>query len=120
MMKVIHEHYHYHIRQSCLGSLLRKFNVDPKFQYKLHLVMTYFWAFNMVLCVLCFILLPVFWAKFSIFYILFVSLYANFATDYGAVPGAEAAISTMVEINQPEVFVEINTQSEHTDEASQA
>ncbi len=87
-------HIHYHIRQNWLTHLMNKFDTDPKVQYKIHIIMTYFWLANMIASIICFIYFKGFWANFSIFYILFVSLYANFATDFGAVPGAEAAISS--------------------------
>jgi hypothetical protein len=81
------------IRSSWLSVILKRFNTDPKLQYKIHIVMTYFWLFNMIACIFAFLFFKSFWTDFSIFYILFVSLYANFATDFGAVPGSEAAIS---------------------------
>lgn len=71
--------------------VLSRFNSDPKFQYRLHLTMAYFWAANFVAAIAAYELLPKQWAKFSILYLLLVSLYANFATDYGAVAGAVAA-----------------------------
>lgn len=86
-------HIHYHIRQGWLSALLNKFNTDPKLQYKIHLVMTYVWVVNMVVAISVFIFAQGLWQKASILYLVLVSLYANFATDYGAVPGAEAAIS---------------------------
>lgn len=45
----------------------------------------------MPLAVTVFLLLPGVWASASIFYLVLVSLYANFATDYGAVSAAEAS-----------------------------
>jgi hypothetical protein len=74
-----------------MRSLLRRFNADPAFQYKLHLVMAYFWATNFIVAIATYELAPRPWAKFSILYLLLVSLYANFATDYGAVAAAVAA-----------------------------
>jgi len=35
-------------------------------------------------------LLPVIWLKISVFYLVLVSLYANFATDAGAMAAADA------------------------------
>lgn len=86
-------HIHYHIRKSWLSSLLNSFDTDPKVQYKIHLVMTYFWIVNMLIAIGVFTLANGFWQKASVFYLVIVSLYANFATDFGAIPGAEAAIS---------------------------
>jgi hypothetical protein len=86
-------HIHYHIRHSWLSAILNKFNTDPKVQYKIHIVFTYIWIVNMFAAISIFIFGPGIWAKYSVLYLVLVSLYANFATDYGAVPGAEAAIS---------------------------
>jgi hypothetical protein len=81
------------MRQSWLSTLLRRFNTDPRLQYRIHLVMTYVWVVNMIIAVLVYSFAPHVWATASILYLVLISLYANFATDYGAVPGSEAAIS---------------------------
>ncbi len=86
-------HIHYHIRQTPLTGLFKKLNTDPVLQYKIHIVMTYVWIANMAMAVSIFIFAQGFWQKASVLYLVLISLYANLATDYGAVPGAEAAIS---------------------------
>jgi len=86
-------HIHYHVRQGWLSALLNKFNTDPKLQYKIHITMTYVWVVNMIVAIGVFVFAQGLWQKASILYLVLVSLYANFATDYGAVPGSEAAIS---------------------------
>jgi len=68
-----------------------KFETDPAFQYRIHMVFTYVWVVNMVAAVLVFSFAKGFWNHASVLYLVLVSLYANFATDYGAVSAAEAA-----------------------------
>ena len=76
-----------------LLGLERKFESDPAFQYRFHIVMTYFWVVNAGMALTVFFVSQSIWAKWSVLYLVVVSLYANFATDYGAVPGSEAAIA---------------------------
>lgn len=68
-----------------------RFQRDPEFQYRWHLVATYFWVVNFVVAIACFVFAQGFWQRISVLYLVLVSLYANFATDYGAVSAAEAA-----------------------------
>jgi hypothetical protein len=75
-----------------IAQIARRFNADPHFQYKLHLIATYVWLLNMLVAASVFVFAQGFWARFSVFYLVLISLYANFATDYGAVPASEAAI----------------------------
>lgn len=77
-----------------LHDLKHKFEYDPKFQTTLHIRMSYFWLFNMAVVVLVFFFAPGIWAQASILYLVLVSLYANFATDYGAVSASEASEHT--------------------------
>lgn len=77
-----------------LRDLRRKFEQDGHFQAVLHIRMTYFWACNFVAASLVFFLAPGVWSRYSVYYLVIVSLYANFATDYGAVSAAEANENT--------------------------
>lgn len=74
-----------------LQALKHKFEYDPAFQTKFHLRMTYFWLFNMIGVTTVFIAAPGVWAQISLLYLVLVSLYANAATDYGAVSASEAS-----------------------------
>lgn len=74
-----------------LQAFRHKFEYDAEFQTAFHLRMTYFWLVNMAVASAVFIFAPGLWSKASIFYLVLVSLYANFATDYGAVSAAEAS-----------------------------
>lgn len=76
-----------------LKDFRHKFEYDPEFQTQFHLTMSYIWLANMVLASIVFFFAPGLWSTASIFYLVIVSLYANFATDYGAVSAAEASDS---------------------------
>lgn len=77
-----------------LGELKHKFENDGHFQKILHIRLMYFWAVNVPVIVAVFIFAPGIWAHYGLFYTLLASLYANFATDYGAVSAAEANENT--------------------------
>lgn len=74
-----------------LRELARKFEGDPRTQYAWHKWAMRFWLFNAVAVILMFIFLPDAWQKISVLYLVLVSLYANWATDFGAMSAAEAA-----------------------------
>lgn len=76
-----------------LRALRHRFEYDPEWQTKFHLRMSYIWLANMLVATGVFFFAPGLWATASIFYLVIVSLYANFATDYGAVSAAEASDS---------------------------
>ena len=81
-------------RHGWVGRWIKGFDSNPRLQYRIHLTFTYIWLVNMVAALAVFVFAPAFWSRFSVLYLVVVSLYANFATDYGAVPAAEAAIQT--------------------------
>lgn len=74
-----------------LRNFRKKFEDDAVWQTVFHKRMTYFWLFNMVAATIVFFAAPGVWASSSILYLVLVSLYANMATDYGAVSAAEAS-----------------------------
>lgn len=67
---------------------------DPTTQWKFHRNMTRFWVCNFIVALAVYFFAPGVWSKVSILYLVLVSLYANAATDYGAVPSAYAAMKT--------------------------
>jgi len=77
-----------------LRKLKHKLEYDPEFQTTFHIRMAYFWLINKVVAVTIFIVFPGFWARASVLYLVIVSLYANFATDYGAASASEASEHT--------------------------
>lgn len=74
-----------------LHVLARKFEGDPKTQYAWHKWAMRFWLVNAVIVITVFALAPAVWKQVSVLYLVLVSLYANWATDFGAMSAAEAA-----------------------------
>ncbi|HWZ65638.1 MAG TPA: hypothetical protein VNX65_02450 [Patescibacteria group bacterium] len=79
------------MRHGWIKHFIHDFESNPELQYKIHMFFTYIWLVNMVVAVSVFIFAQPFWQQASVLYLVLVSLYANFATDYGAVSAAEAA-----------------------------
>lgn len=79
------------LRHGWLKHFIKDFETNPALQYRIHMTFTYVWVVNMALVLAVFLFLPRVWAALSVLYLLLVSLYANFATDYGAVSAAIAA-----------------------------
>ena len=71
---------------------VHKLTYDPISQFDFHRRMSFFWICNAGLVGLVYFFLNSTWQKFSVMYLIYVSLYANFATDYGAMPSSHAAI----------------------------
>lgn len=65
---------------------------DAKTQIMVHKIMMRFWIVNFVVASLVFFLFPEIWATASIYYVVAISLYANFSTDYGAVSASQASL----------------------------
>lgn len=69
--------------------IIHRFESDPATQLKFHTVMTCFWMVGGVAV----LFLPSLWShSLGILVVLEVSLYANFATEYGAMSAAIAAL----------------------------
>ena len=64
--------------------IIDQFEHDAKFQAKLHLVASYYWLANFPVIGWMFFFAPPIWLKVGLLLNTFYSLYANFATDYGA------------------------------------
>ena len=69
----------------------KRFETDTALQLKIHQIASYVWIVNFFMALFVFFAFPGFWAHASVLYLVLVSLYANFATDYGAVSAALAA-----------------------------
>ena len=69
-----------------------RFNADPAWQYRFHVVSTYVWIANWFAATLVFFLAQGFWQHFATYYLVSISLAACAQTEYGAVPAAQAAI----------------------------
>jgi len=68
-----------------------RFENDPKFQIVFNKFFTYFWLVNIVVASIIFFSDRKDWDKYSIFYVTVISLYANFATNYGALSASESS-----------------------------
>ncbi len=63
---------------------------DPQTQYRYHLAMARYWALNFPVIIALFFFLPHLWVAIALFINTIYSLYANLATDFGAVPASYA------------------------------
>lgn len=78
-----------------IARLCKRLEVDPTIQYKIHVWASRAWVVNMACAILVFFLLPSIWASASILYLVLVSLYANWATDFDGISSSLAAIHAM-------------------------
>lgn len=68
-----------------------RFENDPKFQIAFNKVSTYAWLVQMLLLPIAFYGTTGIWAKYSVFYLTLISLFANFATGYGALAASQSS-----------------------------
>lgn len=66
---------------------------DAKTQIMVHKIMMRVWIVNFCVATFVFFTFPGFWAMASIYYVTAISLYANFATDYGALNASQASLA---------------------------
>ena len=78
-------------RHGWVRVLIRDVEGNPQTQYKIHRFAMRFWLANAVVAVIVFTFAPGVWAEVSVLYLVLVSLYANWSTDFGAMSAAEAA-----------------------------
>jgi hypothetical protein len=81
------------MRHGWLKYVVKDLETNPHTQYKVHLWGVIYWLINFPLIVALFFGAPGLWLKLGIFITLIYSIYANFATDYGAMSAAMAAYS---------------------------
>lgn len=74
-----------------LKHVIKGLEDDPHVQYRVHLYGTVYWLANFPLVTVLFFFAPSLWLKLGIFITLVYSIYANLATDYGAMSAAMAA-----------------------------
>lgn len=72
-------------------ALADRLQYDHELQIRFHRWAIIFWAANVPVAVALLFLFPAVWVKFSVLYVLLLSLYANADTDYDAMSAAEAA-----------------------------
>ena len=82
-------HHGFHVLRP---KFVREFEEDARTQARFHLGMAYFWLLNFPFVLYVFTYQPAIWNKYGVFYVLIASLYANFATDFGALSGAQASM----------------------------
>jgi len=95
------------MRHGWLRHFIKDLEYNPKTQYKVHLVAMWIWTASMLTVVLVFFLASHFWALVSVLYLVCISLYANWATDYGAM---SAALAAMGQPPLPEVPLETHVE----------
>jgi hypothetical protein len=71
--------------------VFKDLSTNPYTQYKVHMWGSIYWLINFPLICALFFFAPTLWLKLGIFITLIYSIYANLATDYGAMSAAEAA-----------------------------
>ncbi|MGD0244995.1 MAG: hypothetical protein ABSB59_32350 [Streptosporangiaceae bacterium] len=79
------------MRHSWAKHLVSDLETNPHTQYKVHLYGVIYWLINFPAICYLFFGQPTLWTKLGIFITLIYSIYANFATDYGAMSAAMAA-----------------------------
>ena len=79
------------MRHGWLKFVIKDLETNPKTQYKVHLYGAVYWIINFPLVTALFFFAPALWLKWGIFITLIYSIYANFATDYGAMSAAMAS-----------------------------
>lgn len=99
---ITHRHQWVITVMSKLAKDKERFERDAELQFRIHKTFTYVWIVNACVALFVFFAFPGLWASASVLYLVLVSLYANFATDYGAVSAALAATA-----NTPAVEIDI-------------
>src|ERR1700730_1323110 len=79
-----------HIRHGWMSLLVKDLSTNPYTQYKVHMWGAIYWLIKFPLICRLFFFTPTLWLKLGIFITLLYSIYANLATDYGAMSAAEA------------------------------
>jgi hypothetical protein len=83
-------------RHGWVRVFIRDFEGNPRTQYRFHKWATRFWLANAAAVVAVFTFAPALWGKISVLYLVLVSLYANAATDAGAMAAANASTGESV------------------------
>jgi hypothetical protein len=76
---------------SWLRVVARNLETDPHAQYTVHRWGVYFWLANFPAVIVLYVFAPRLWLSVGILITLVYSVYANLATDYGAMSAAMAA-----------------------------
>ena len=93
-------------RYGWLKHVISDLETNPRTQYKVHLYGSVYWLINFPLVAALFFLAPGLWLKLGVFITLVYSIYANFATDYGAM---SAAMASFGQSPLPEIPAEVHS-----------
>ena len=99
------------MRHAWLKFIIHDLEYNPKTQYRVHIAASYFWIITAMPILVLFFGFPEQWLQWGILITLLYSLYANFATDYGA---ASAALAAMGNAPLPEIPTEAFIASDST------
>lgn len=80
------------MRHGWLKHVVKGLEEDPAVQAKVHKVASYWWVINFPIVAFLFFGMPHVWITVGLLMNTFYSLYANFATDYGALSAAQASL----------------------------
>jgi hypothetical protein len=91
--RVIHVHHYYHppLRHGWLKFFIRDLETNPHSQFSVHKWASAYWLVNFPVITALYVFEPHLWLALGIFITLIYSIYANLATDYGAMSAAMAA-----------------------------
>jgi hypothetical protein len=81
----------HYTRHRWLRVVIKDLETNPHSQYKVHLWGMWYWVINFPLVTALFFFAPGLWIRVGLLVTLIYSIYANFATDYGAMSAAMAA-----------------------------
>lgn len=92
---LVQSHHHHQWLINIVVRFIKNAEDDAATQIRIHKIFTVFWIVNFFAVLLVYSFLPDFWQKASVLYLVLVSLYANFATDYGALTASQGALSAL-------------------------
>jgi hypothetical protein len=93
------------VRHGWLKPLVHDLEYNPKTQYKVHFYAAVYWLLNFPVILFIFFAYPEVWLQVGLLVTLVYSIYANLATDYGAMSSALAA---MQQAPLPEIPLEVH------------
>lgn len=78
------------MRHRWVRSVIEDFETNPQTQFNFHRYAMYFWVANAIAAVVLFTAFRQVWDTIAVFYVLAVSLYANWDTDFDAMSASGA------------------------------
>ena len=103
---VVEHHHYYHpfppVRHGWLKFLIKDLETNPHSQFTVHKWGSVYWLINFPVITALYIFAPGLWLSLGIFITLIYSIYANLATDYGAMSAAIAAFDQFTKTSPPD------------------